>query len=118
LDLKLRTGVKVSVHEEETSKFLVFDTPVRAIELTTVESIKLGSSLMKGGRTGVTAELRNLIESGFFSKPKSLSNIKTKLFHEGIETRASSLNVLLSKMVERGELNKEGRKGSYLYIKP
>ena len=118
MDLKLRTGVKVSVQDGETSNFLVFDKPVKILELTREESIKLGTSLTKDGRTGVTAELRNLIKSGFLSKPRTLSDIRTKFFHEGIETNSGSLNSLLVKMVKRGELERTGQRGSYGYQEP
>jgi len=37
---------------------------------------KLGASLIKGYRSGITAELRNLIDSGFFYEPKNFSSMK------------------------------------------
>lgn len=50
MDLKLKSGVRVSVQESEASKFLLFERPVRIIELTKRESIKLGSSLLDNAR--------------------------------------------------------------------
>jgi len=117
MDLKLESGLRVSVQENGDSKLLLFDRPVKAIELSLEESTRLGSSLIRGGRTGVTAELRKLIDSGFFAESKSFTNIKTELFFKGIEAKATSLNMVLTKMVERGELTKAGQKGAYLYNK-
>jgi len=115
MDLKLGSGLKISVQENGDSKLLVFDKPVKMMELSLDESTKLGSSLIKGARIGITSELRNLIGSGFFSEPKTFSSIKTELFLKGVETRATSLNMLLTKMVERGELIRVGKKGTYKY---
>jgi hypothetical protein len=67
---------------------------------------------------GITAEIRNLIDSGFFSEPKNFSAVKTELFMKGIETKATSLNMIITKMVERGELIRMGKKGAYTYCKP
>ena len=117
MDLKLGSGLRVSVQENGNSKLLLFDRPVKAMELSLEESTRLGSSLIKGGRVGVTAELRKLIASGFFAESKSFANIKTELFFRGIEAKATSLNMMLTKMVERGELTRTGRKGIYLYNK-
>jgi len=118
MDLKLNSGIKVSIQENGSSKLLLFDKPVKVMELTREESTRLGSSLIKGCRTGITAELRNLINSGFFSEPKNFSSIKTELFMNGIETKATSLNMMITKMVERGELTRIGKKGAYAYCKP
>lgn len=117
MDLKLSSGLKVSVQENGDSKLLLFDRPVKVMELTREESTRLGSSLIKGGRVGITAELRNLIDSGFFSEPKNFGSIKTELFLKGVETKATSLNMMLTKMVERGELIRVGEKGAYMYRK-
>lgn len=118
MNLELNSGLKVSVLENGDSKLLLFDRPVKVVELTKEESIRLGSSLTKGGRAGITAELRNLIYSNFFSKPKSFGSIKTELFLKGVEIKPTSLNMLLTKMVERKELDRIGKRGSYLYQKP
>jgi len=118
MDLKLSSGIKVSIQENGSSKLVLFDKPVKVMELTLEESTRLGSSLIKGGRTGITAELRNLIDSGFFSEPKNFSNIKTELFLKSVETKATSLNMMITKMVERGELIRIGKKGAYTYCKP
>lgn len=113
--MKLSSGIRVSVQENGDSKLLLFDRPAKVIELTREESTRLGSSLLKGGRVGITAELRNLIDSGFFSEPKNFSGIKSELFLKGVETKATSLNMVLTKMVERGELIRIGEKGTYMY---
>ena len=115
MDIKLGSGIKVSIQENGDSKLLLFDKPVKVMELTREESTRLGSSLMKGSRIGITGELRKLIDSDFFSEPRSFSNIKTELFQKGVETRATSLNMVITKMVERGELVRVGQKGAYTY---
>lgn len=117
MDMKLSSGVKVSIQENGDSKLLLFDRPVKVMELSRLESSRLGCSLMKSCRVGITAELRNLIDSGYFAESKSFSNIKAELFLKGIEARATSLNMVLTKMVERGELTRAGRKGAYGYSK-
>ena len=118
MDIKLQTGVKVSIIENEASKLLVFDRPIRTMELTDIESVKIGAALLRSKRSGVMGELRSLIDAGFFSKPRTLSDIKSYLFQKGIETKSSSLNTLLTKMVGRGELSRKGKRGSYVYLKP
>jgi len=115
MDLKLSSGLRISIVKSGDSKIVIFDKPVKEMELTKEESMKLGATLLKGTYVGVTAELRNLIDSGFFSEPKSFGHVKTELFMKGVDSRATSLNMLLTKMVERGELKKIGRKGTYEY---
>lgn len=64
---------------------------------------------MKGCRTGIMAELRNLIDSGFFSEPKNFSSTKTELFMNGMETKVTSLNMMITKIVERVNQNRQKR---------
>ena len=116
MNLKLSNGVRISVQNNGASRLLLFDRPVRVVELTKEESMKLGVSLTKNRQTGVTEELRKLIESGFFSEPRSFRSIKTELFQRGAETKATSLNMILTKMVRKGELRRKGQKRSYLYL--
>ncbi len=117
MDLKLCSGIKVSIQENGNSKFLLFDRPVKTMELSQEESTQLGSSLIKGSRLGITSELRNLIMSGFFLDPKNFATIKSELFQKGVQVKATSLNTVLAKMVEKGELIKQGERGAYLYVK-
>jgi hypothetical protein len=115
MDLELTSGIKISIQESGNSKIVLFDKPVKTMELSGEESARLGAALKRNGRTGVTAELRNLIDAGFFKEPKTFHGIKTELFQKGVETKATSLNMLISKMVERGELTRIGKKGAYTY---
>jgi hypothetical protein len=67
MEIKTRSGICVSVRSTSNPShagvlFVFFDKPVRAIELTRKEAVLLGSSLMKGGRTEVTAEMQKLRE--------------------------------------------------------
>ncbi len=63
MDMKLRSGVKVSLQEEGDSKLLLFDRPVRVMELSQEESVRLGSSLMKDCRMAPIAERLKLTEA-------------------------------------------------------
>ena len=115
MDVKTRSGVRVGIVEGNGSKILSFDRPVRAIELTREESARLGVSLVKDVQTGVTGEVRKLIASGFLKQPKKFGQIKKELNKNGISIKPSSLNVILSKMVERNEITRIGQKRFYLY---
>jgi hypothetical protein len=53
VDIKLASGIKVSVIENGNSKLLLFDKAVKVMELSRNESKQLGSSLMKNGRTAI-----------------------------------------------------------------
>ncbi len=115
MEMKTRSGICINIRSSNPSSFLFFDKPVRVIELSREESIRLGSSLMKTGRIGITSELRKLIASGFLDASKSFSKIETELILNGIEVKKTSLNLALTKMVERRELTRSGQKGVELY---
>lgn len=52
-DIELSSGIKVSIMENGNSKLVLFDRPVKIIELSRKESNQLGSSLMKNSHTAV-----------------------------------------------------------------
>lgn len=56
MDIKFCSGIKVSVQDNGNSKLLIFDRPVRVMELSQEESTKLGQSLAKGCLIAVAAE--------------------------------------------------------------
>jgi len=118
MDVKTKSGVGVCIVEGKGSKILSFDRPVKAIELNREESTRLGVSLVKDVQTGVTGEVRKLINSGFLNEPKNFGKIKKELNNRGISVKPSSLNVILIKMVERKEIARLGQKRFYLYVKP
>ncbi len=116
MKISTQSNVNVSVTILDGVKVLSFDRPVKQIELNREESSRLGSSLIRDMQTGITREIRErLIASNFFSAPKSFGEIKSELYKLGIPVKPGSLNVVLSKMVDRGELRRNGQKKSYLY---
>lgn len=115
MEMKTRSGICINIRSSNPSSFLFFDKPVRVIELSREESTRLGSSLMKTGRIGITAELRKLIASGFLDASKSFIKIRTELMLKGIEVKETSLNLALKRMVEERELTRSGQKRAELY---
>ena len=63
-DIELSSGIKVSIMENGNSKLVLFDRPVKIIELSRNESKQLGSSLMKTSHTAIGVEDRS-IRTGF-----------------------------------------------------
>jgi hypothetical protein len=62
-EIRTRAGICVKVDSSTASNpssVLFFDKPVRAVELTRKEAMRLGSSLIKGSATEATAEKRKL----------------------------------------------------------
>lgn len=118
MDIKVDSRVRISIVDDEGSKIMTFDRPVRIVEFTREEASRLGASLIRGhDQVGITAELRKLIDSGFFSEPKRLGEIKKELYHKGVPVKLASLNVVLSKLVGRRELGKSGQRGFYKYYR-
>lgn len=116
MKIRADSGVEISVAtDENASKIISFDKQVRLVELTKEEAARLGGSLVAGKRPGVTSELRKLIDADYFSVPKPLAEIAKELHRRGSPVSSASLNVLLSKLVERKELGKSGQRGSYKY---
>ena len=116
MEVRLCSGIRVSIQENGDSKLLFFDRPVKGMELSQKESAQLGAILLKReGNSGITAELRNLINTGFFNCPRNFSTIKNTLVEKEINVTATSLNRILSKLVEREELLREGQRGAYVY---
>ncbi|NVM29192.1 MAG: hypothetical protein HWN65_10145 [Candidatus Helarchaeota archaeon] len=117
MNVETRTGIKISVINEENSnsKILMFDKPVQALELTLDEAIKLGTSMIRDKKIGITTELRKLKFNGYFKTPRSFKDIKNELQKTRITVKAASLNVILSKLVEKEELSRIGERRSYLY---
>jgi uncharacterized protein (UPF0128 family) len=118
MDIFTEHGIKISVikNEESDNRLLVFDRPVKLIELTKTEATKLGSLMIRDKQVGITTEVRKLIHNGFFKKPKSFKDIKNELLQNNISVKISSLNIVLSKLVERNELLRDGRPRSYIYF--
>lgn len=115
MDLKTNVGIRISINTFNGSKFLLFNKPVRSLELSKTEARKLGCTLLSNTSRGTTDHLRLLIEKKFFGQPRSLAEIKSILFQDGLDVKITSLHMLLTKMVNRGELKRQGRKWSYRY---
>ena len=115
MKVKTKVGINVEVNSNGPLKTMSFDRPVRLIELTKDESRHIGSLLLLGAKTGITAELRKLIIENFFNTSQSFRNIKKELYKKGVEVKSASLNTILGKMVERKELMRVGTRGAYLY---
>jgi len=117
--LKTKAGVTVNVKISEGYKRLIFSKPVRVIELSQEEAIRVGQSLIRGRKAGLTDEIRNLIHEGYFKEPKSFREIRKTLTKRGIDFERSSLTVVLLKLSERGELTRIKSLGTtmtkYLY---
>ena len=110
-EMKTKVGIGISLKDN----ILFFSQPVKSIELSTIESIQLGNMLLGDSQKGVTAILRDLKRDGFFGQTRKLSDIKIRLAQENVHVESSSLNVLLKKLVNRGELERLGTKGNYTY---
>lgn len=108
--------VKVSIRDNDRGKIVLFDRPVVQMELSAEESARIGSFLLKNINRGLTAEIRILIEDGFFQKEKKFNEIQKKLEEKGLTVKPDSLAVILSKMSRRRELKRLGNIRRYKYV--
>ena len=115
MEIKTEAGVEIFISDSKNSKIIMFDKPVQTIELYKEECARVGASLIRDSKIGLTSDLRKLIDSGFFLKSKKFRQIKQELLENGLSAKPSSLNVILKKMVDRRELIREGTKGFYQY---
>jgi hypothetical protein len=115
MELLTLSGKKLLITNGERGKLLAFDSPVATVELTDDEALRLAYALGKQKQAKLTQSLRQLIDSGFLKKPKSFADVKNELEGNGIVVKSSSLHVLLTNIVERGELSRKGSKGAYTY---
>jgi hypothetical protein len=112
------SGIKIQITNEDFSqnKLLIFEKPVKAIELTSNESNKIANALIRQKQMSITGEIRKLIFTGFFKTPRTFREIKNQLL-KSIKVKSSSLNVILMKMIERAELDRSGKPRTYIYFK-
>jgi hypothetical protein len=115
MELKLASGVKVGVTDDEGNKVLRFNEPVRAVALTPEEASKIGVSLNRSKRLRVLPTLSDLIESGFLDKPKSFPEIRKEMIKLNPSVKASSLTMALVLMTQKRILTRSGKPGSYTY---
>jgi predicted transcriptional regulator len=88
------------------------------MELTYEEARSLASALGKEKQVKLSKVMQQLTESGFFHDPRSFADIREKLQTYGIRVRSASLHVLVTNLVERGILVREGTRRSFTYTKP
>ncbi len=116
LEIDAESGVKVKVeHGDNGSRLVMFSRPVKVLELSTEEATTVGSSLIRDRQTVLTPSLRALKQAGFFRKPRSFAEIKKELRERGLKIKSTSLNMALVKLVDRQEVARTGKTGSYLY---
>jgi len=115
MDLKTEAGIEIFIRDAKNSKIIMFDKPVQTIELYKEECARIGASLIRDSKVGLTSDLRKLIDSGYFLESKKFRQVKQELLDGGLLAKPSSLNVILKKMVDRGELLRKGTKGFYQY---
>jgi hypothetical protein len=56
---------------------------------------------------GLTVEVRRLVDSGFFSQPRSAADVKAQLREQGLEEGMEQLYGSLKYLAERGQLVRE-----------
>jgi hypothetical protein len=79
------------------------------------EAAKFGSALIVDRQSGITNELRKMLEAGFFIQPRKFGDIKSELQSRGVSVKPSSLHEILTRMVERKEIRRTGPKRLYKY---
>lgn len=115
MKIETDSGVRIEISDNKTTKLMVFDKPIRAIELSKTESSRVGGSLIMDKQSGLTSEIRKLVEKNFFAKPKRFREISQELRQNNVPVKLASLNMILKKMVERKELSRSGQRRSYKY---
>jgi len=115
MKLMTEAEVKIQIRNDREGKILQFDKPVCQIGLSEEESARLASSLLRGIREGITAEIRILIDDGFFKKERKFAEIKKELKKRGLNVKSDSLAAVLSKMSGRKELKRFGHRRQYKY---
>jgi hypothetical protein len=68
-------------------------------------------------KTTPMALLMELVDRGFFSKPKELGSVRTALEEEGHFYPATTLSPLLLRLVRRRELRRIKDKSHWLYVR-
>lgn len=118
MEIKTLSDIKVSVFEDNNSKVIAFDRPVKQIELSSNESSRIGLSLIGNKATGITAELRELLREGYFKETRRFRAIREELAKRELVVKPPSLHVVITKMVENQELSRNGDIKNYEYLEP
>jgi len=115
MELKLASGVKVGVTNDEGNKVLSFNEPVRIVALTPIEASKIGLSLNHSKKSSVLPTLVEVIESGYLNDPRSLPQVRKQVTRLNPKVRSNSLTMALTSMVKTGVLTRSGKRGCYAY---
>lgn len=98
-------------------KFLI--NQIRELLLELEQS--LNAALVSKGKIipkkprGLTGEVSNLIQEGFFDEPRSLSEIREKLRAEGIKKNSSELMRPLLQLIKKKFLKRDKIEKKYKY---
>jgi len=76
------------------------------------------SRASKAKRVSCTAAVQKETKAGFFSEPKSTSDIKRRLKEAGFEFSDGNLRNSLKRLTDTGILNADGKGRSVTYSKP
>jgi len=115
MEIETASGVKVLVNGAETGKLLVFDRSVSALELTREEALCLAHALGREKQVKLSQAIRQLMDGGYLSQPRSFSDIREKLRADGLRIKSPSLHVLITNLTERGQLIRQGTRRTYVY---
>lgn len=115
MNLNTESGIHVKTIDCMETRVLTFSKPVRAIELTKEEASRIGASLLRQVQTGTTATVRDIIASDFFTQKRTFGEIREEVASKGLSVEPAPLNVILSKMVRKNELKREGDRRFYKY---
>ena len=117
MNMRVMSGVRVSVTEDQGTKVLAFDQPVRTISLEPQEAARIGASLYRDKRAKLFSALVNLVESGFLDEPKSFAEIRLSLQHDLPNLRSSSVVMSLATLCRKGVIERSGKRRNYRYVK-
>ncbi|MCW5887053.1 MAG: hypothetical protein KIT07_02905 [Anaerolineales bacterium] len=108
------TAVSVEGTEEQVARLLAIykssslqGAPARA----TTKSLKAPSS-------GPLQRIANLVDEGFFTKPKALGDVREKLREQGYIYKSENLSPSLLRLLKRKTLRRIQEEGSWKYVNP
>jgi len=116
VNLRVSSGVRVSINEDQGTKVLVFDQPVRALSLEPEEAAKIGASLYRDKRSAILPNLVTLVESGFFNTPRSFVEIRGALEELCPKVRPSSVVMSLATLNHKHIIRRTGKRRNYMYV--
>ncbi len=115
MNLKVSSGVRISIGEDQGTKVMIFDQPVRTLSLEPDEAAKIGASLYRDKRSAIFPSLVTLVESGFFDEPRTLVEIRSALKSFSPNLRPSSVVMSLTTLCHKRIINRTGKRRNYRY---